>query len=106
MWEHGNIGQFWKGTKEHGPPLGDPRAFTRNYIYSLSFHFGSMRFAVDAAAEVGEIFFIDEKFYQTLMNQRHHLNYYIFIKLYKVCSKNWNKQRFVETRSVNKCVNF
>ena len=20
MWEHGNIGQFWKGTREQGPP--------------------------------------------------------------------------------------
>ena len=25
VWEHGNIGQFWKGTREQGPPLGDPR---------------------------------------------------------------------------------
>ena len=25
MWEHGNIGQFWKGTREQGPPLGDPQ---------------------------------------------------------------------------------
>ena len=25
VWEHGNIGQFWKGTKEQGPSLGDPR---------------------------------------------------------------------------------
>ena len=24
MWEHGNIGQFWKGTREHRPPVGDP----------------------------------------------------------------------------------
>ena len=24
VWEHGNIGQFWKGTREQGPPLGDP----------------------------------------------------------------------------------
>ena len=24
MWEQGNIGQFWKGTREKGPPpLGD-----------------------------------------------------------------------------------
>ena len=23
VWEHGNIGQFWKGTREQGPPLGD-----------------------------------------------------------------------------------
>ena len=23
--EHGNIGQFWKGTREQGPPLGDPQ---------------------------------------------------------------------------------
>ena len=21
VWEHGNIGQFWKGTREQGPPL-------------------------------------------------------------------------------------
>jgi len=20
VWEHGNIGQFWKGTREQGPP--------------------------------------------------------------------------------------
>ena len=25
MWEHGNIGQYWKGTREQGPPLGDPQ---------------------------------------------------------------------------------
>ena len=24
VWEHGNIGQFWNGTREQGPPLGDP----------------------------------------------------------------------------------
>ena len=24
VWEHGNIGQYWKGTREQGPPLGDP----------------------------------------------------------------------------------
>ena len=24
VWEHGNIGQFWKGTREQGTPLGDP----------------------------------------------------------------------------------
>ena len=24
VWEHGNIGQFLKGTKEQGPVLGDP----------------------------------------------------------------------------------
>ena len=26
VWEHGNIGQFWKGAREQGPPLplGDP----------------------------------------------------------------------------------
>ena len=24
VWEHGNIGQFWKGTREQGAPLGDP----------------------------------------------------------------------------------
>ena len=22
VWEHGNKGQFWKGTREQGPPLG------------------------------------------------------------------------------------
>ena len=25
VWEHGNIGQFWKGTREQGTPLGDPQ---------------------------------------------------------------------------------
>ena len=24
MWEHGNIRQFWKGTREQGPPMGNP----------------------------------------------------------------------------------
>ena len=24
VWENGNIGQFWKGTREQRPPLGDP----------------------------------------------------------------------------------
>ena len=27
VWEHVNIGQFWKGTREQGPPLGDPLQF-------------------------------------------------------------------------------
>ena len=26
VWEHGNIGQYWKGTREQGPPLGDPHS--------------------------------------------------------------------------------
>ena len=26
--EHENIGQFWKGTREQGPPLGDPHIST------------------------------------------------------------------------------
>ena len=30
VWEHGNIGQFWKGTREQGPPLGDPLQFLRS----------------------------------------------------------------------------
>ena len=25
VWEHGNMGQFWKGTREQGPPMGDPQ---------------------------------------------------------------------------------
>ena len=25
VWEQWNIGQFWKGTREQGPPLGDPQ---------------------------------------------------------------------------------
>ena len=24
VWEHGNVAQFWKGTREQGLPLGDP----------------------------------------------------------------------------------
>jgi len=28
VWEHGNIGQYWKGTREQGPPLGDPQNLT------------------------------------------------------------------------------
>ena len=32
VWEHGNIGQFWKGTREQGPHLGDPRICFRYYI--------------------------------------------------------------------------
>jgi len=27
VWEHGNIGQYWKGTREQGPPLGDPQFY-------------------------------------------------------------------------------
>ena len=27
--EHGNIGQFWKGAREQGPPMGDPRNFEK-----------------------------------------------------------------------------
>ena len=30
VWEHGNIGQFWKGTREQGPPLGDPLSCTQH----------------------------------------------------------------------------
>ena len=30
VWEHGNIGQFWKGTREQGPPLGDPLQFLQS----------------------------------------------------------------------------
>ena len=30
VWEHGNIGQFWKGTREQGPPLGDPQNWNSN----------------------------------------------------------------------------
>ena len=26
VWEHGNIGQFLKGAREQGPPLGDPQS--------------------------------------------------------------------------------
>ena len=35
VWEHGNTGQFWMGTREQGPPspLGDP------HIASLSLCF-------------------------------------------------------------------
>ena len=29
VWEHGNIGQYWKGTREQGPPLGDPHQSTK-----------------------------------------------------------------------------
>ena len=31
VWEHRNIGQFWKGTREQGPPMGDPRSSTPFY---------------------------------------------------------------------------
>ena len=31
VWEHGNIGQFWKGARKQGPPLGDPHI----WIFSL-----------------------------------------------------------------------
>ena len=30
VWEHGNIGQFWKGTREQGPPLEDPQYLEQN----------------------------------------------------------------------------
>ena len=29
VWEHGNVGQFWKGTREQESPLGDPRFKSR-----------------------------------------------------------------------------
>ena len=27
VWEYGNVGQCWKGTREQGPPLGDPHSY-------------------------------------------------------------------------------
>ena len=27
VWEHGNIRQFWKGTRKQGTPLGDPQYY-------------------------------------------------------------------------------
>ena len=35
VWEHGNIGQFWKGTREQGPPLGDPQSCPDRSAISL-----------------------------------------------------------------------
>ena len=32
VWEHGNIGQFWKGTREQGPPPGRPSEFTASQL--------------------------------------------------------------------------
>ena len=29
VWEHGNIGQFWKGTREQGPPPWETLTFMR-----------------------------------------------------------------------------
>ena len=42
VWKHGNIGQFWKGTRKQGnkDPLGDPHQF---YL-ALSRHAGSHRY--------------------------------------------------------------
>jgi len=36
VWEHGNIGQYWKGTREQGPPLGDPqkKPFDVIFVYT------------------------------------------------------------------------
>ena len=34
VWEHGNIGQYWKGTREQGPPLGDPHLWATG-IFSI-----------------------------------------------------------------------
>ena len=36
MWEHWNIGQFSKGTREQGSPMGDPHLH-RTYIASAGF---------------------------------------------------------------------
>ena len=32
--EHGNIGKKWKGTREQGPPLGDPHMYSISLFYS------------------------------------------------------------------------
>jgi len=35
VWEHGNIGQYWKGTREQAPPLGDPQKPTSEMEHIL-----------------------------------------------------------------------
>ena len=40
VWEHGNMGQFWKGTREQGPPLGDPHNCTHKIISFLYLNLG------------------------------------------------------------------
>ena len=35
VWEHGNIGQYWKGTREQGPPLGDPQQPVRCKVLGI-----------------------------------------------------------------------
>ena len=49
MWEHGNIGQFWKGTREQGPPLGDPplsRACAASYLRSCRALLGLVQYEI------------------------------------------------------------
>ena len=33
VWEHGNIGQYWKGTREQGPPPGRPSHLADNNVH-------------------------------------------------------------------------
>ena len=35
VWEHGNIGQFWKGTREQGPPWETFKAGTPLFQYGM-----------------------------------------------------------------------
>ena len=37
VWEHGNIGQFWKGTREQGPPLGDSPFYLPQFFFRSMF---------------------------------------------------------------------
>ena len=38
LWEHGNIWQFWKGTRELGPPLGDPQITQERVLIGSFYH--------------------------------------------------------------------
>ena len=42
VWEHGNIGQFWKGTREQGPPWETLKINCFPPDQSLSVYYGTL----------------------------------------------------------------
>ena len=65
VWEHGNIGQFWKGTREQGPPLGDPQGWDpgSNMTYKkekASVHIATNFVISDKGAYKTKNFFINQ----------------------------------------------
>ena len=54
VWEHGNIEQFWKGTREQGPLLGDPQAWSiKDLLYAQKITPKNFRFYGNKAGDPG-----------------------------------------------------